>query len=137
MRVINTKQYFEEEKEIASYLSTTGKSENERLNILNECWENEDTHQQWLLQARRNKPKGEPQEEGTAAASHNDGQQQMHNTINSVKKELITRAKIDVHDAIKHGNIDPVIAAKDAVSNAIGKAVEELGAAARMELRKS
>lgn len=96
-------------------LGTTGKSENERLSIL----KNEDTRQRWLDESRKNKPVDNAN--GGKAASRYDGQQQRRNMISRIGKNLITRAQIDVHDAIEYGNIDPEIVAKDVVSNAIVK----------------
>lgn len=133
MQIRNTKQYFDEEKEIAAYLGSTGKSDDDRLNILEECWKDEDTRQLWLSAARNNNPVDDANDE--KAASHNDGQQRQ-GFINDIKKGLIIDAQAKAHDAIKHGGIDPLVAVNDALSNAIDMAIEEGAAMARAERRK-
>jgi hypothetical protein len=135
----NMREMVEADKEIKEYLDTTNKSEKGKREILEDCWKNDSIRAKWLAEARRNKPKpkdDKPQDKGKASASqHHDGQQQ--SMAGDIKKRLIIRAQAEAHDAIKHGNIDPLVAVNDALSNAVDRAVDDARAAARVEVRKS
>ena len=132
----NLKEQIDADKEIGNYLDSTNRSEEEKRQILEDCWKSDDTRAKWLAEARRNKPKPKNDEKDDgdkkkAAAS----QGQLHDAISAVRNDLILRAKIDVQQAIQHGGIDPVLAAQTAVSNAISKAVDEIRATVRISAK--
>lgn len=135
------KEMVEADKEIKEYLDTTNKSEQEKNEILERCWKDDNERAKWLAEARKNKPKPKNDEKDNgdkkkAAASHNDGHQQMRDAITAIETNLIARARNEVRQAVEYGGISPMVAAQDAASQAITKAVEEIRAATTLAFRK-
>ncbi|GJL72970.1 MAG: hypothetical protein NMNS01_21690 [Nitrosomonas sp.] len=133
---INMKERVEADKEIKEYLDTTDKSDSEKQDILEKCWKDDNERNKWMKVARQNKQQNEDDGSEQAAVSHNDKQQQVRDAITSIEKSLITRARIDVHQAIQHGNGNPLTVAQDAVSKAIAKAVDDIRATTTLAFRK-